>query len=504
MIHGNWFQSWARVVPEKAALIEAESGKIVTYRQLENLTWQTCQFLRELGLNKGDRVAVLGQNRIEQIILYFAAARLGLILVPANWRLAPQEVDYVLEHSSARCLFWSADVDKLFSSLQKRPQTVVGFDHPEGQNFYNLINKYPARPPEEVELEEKTPLMLLYTSGTTGRPKGAVLTHGSITWNAIITSTCWDLRHDDITITHTPLFHTGGWNVLTLPLLHRGATVVLCNRFEPSLTLEWIARYRVSVMFAVPTMFQMLLDEKPKREQLASARFFISGGAPCPVPLIRAWQELGLVFKQGYGLTEVGPNCFVLHERDAVRKAGSVGFPVLHLDSRIADDKGREVGPEEIGELQLRGPTVCGGYFNDPRATAEAMLEGGWFRTGDLFRRDAEGYHYVVGRLKEMYISGGENVYPAEIERVLYEYSGVKEAAVVGVPHPKWGEVGAAFVALAPGSGPVDAEKILDFCRSRLARYKVPKTLRVLDVLPKGASGKIQKSELKALAVKEQ
>jgi len=203
------------------------------------------------------------------------------------------------------------------------------------------------------------------------------------------------------------------------------------------------------------------------------------------------------VLRQGYGLTEVGPNCFVLHERDAVRKAGSVGFPVLHIDTRIVDREGQEVARGEVGELQLRGPTVCAGYWQNPAATAEAISEDGWFKTGDLFRQDPDGYHHVVGRLKEMYISGGENVYPAEVERVLYQFPDVVEAAVVGVPDARWGEVGCAFVALAPGvNGGASPEAILAHCREHLAKYKVPKELRILDELPKGSSGKILKRTL--------
>jgi fatty-acyl-CoA synthase len=349
-------------------------------------------------------------------------------------------------------------------------------------------------------LQDDSPLLILYTSGTTGRPKGAVLTHGSITWNAVNTVTGWDLRRDDVTLTHTPFFHTGGWNVLTLPLLHRGGTVVLCRKFEPAETLAALERHGVTVLFAVPTMFQMILDCSAVRStDLSRVRFFISGGASCPVPLIEAFQQLGVVFKQGYGLTEVGPNCFVLDERDAIRKAGSVGFPVLHLDVRLAVD-GREVRRGEVGELQLRGPTVCAGYFNKPEASAQAMTQDGFFATGDLFRQDEEGYFYVVGRLKEMYKSGGENVYPAEVERVLYEIPEVVEAAVVGVPDEKWGEVGHAFVALRPAQPLPAGEAILEHCRHKLAKFKVPRALTILDSLPKGASGKIHKQLLQQRA----
>jgi fatty-acyl-CoA synthase len=294
--------------------------------------------------------------------------------------------------------------------------------------------------------------------------------------------------------------------VLTLPLLHRGATAVVTRRFDAAETLEVVGKYKVTVLFAVPTMFQMMLEAGNfAAADLSSVRFFISGGAPCPIPLIEAYGRRGVTFKQGYGLTEVGPNCFVLDEKDAVTKAGSVGFPVLHLDTRLVDADGKEVGSGQVGELQLRGPTVCAGYWKNPEATGVAKREGGWFATGDLFRRDDEGYHYVVGRLKEMYISGGENVYPAEVERVLHEIPDVVEAAVVGVPDAKWGEVGHGFVSLSDSGGgePSSPGSILEACRKKLARYKVPKELTIMKSLPKGSSGKILKKDLQALAAGE-
>ena len=507
MIHGNWLQRWSLYAPQKTALIEMESGRAVSYAELARRADQAAAVLRDgYGIRTGERVAVLGGNRIEQVELYFAAAKLGAILVPVNWRLAPEEVAYVLGDSEPSLLVYGADVAATVAALADagwggRTLSLDG----DGETYETLRDAAPDGPVTCEAVNEDTPLMLLYTSGTTGRPKGAVLTHGTITWNAINTVTGWDLHTDDVTITHTPFFHTGGWNVLTLPLLHRGGTVVLAGSFDPAATLDAIGRLGVSVLFAVPTMFQMMLEsDRFATADLSPVRFFISGGAPCPVPLIEAFSARGVVFKQGYGLTEVGPNCFVLHERDAVRKAGSVGFPTLHLDTRVVGVDGVEVGPDQVGELQLRGPTVCAGYWGNEGASAAALREGGWFATGDLFRRDADGYHTVVGRLKEMFISGGENVYPAEIERVLYQVPAITEAAVVGAPDPRWGEVGHAFVAFGPGEAGPDAATILALCRERLARYKVPKRLTVLSELPKGASGKIQKRDLQEMAHDQQ
>jgi fatty-acyl-CoA synthase len=431
--------------------------------------------------------------------LYFAAAKLGAILVPVNWRLAPDEAAYVLKDRDPKLLVYGSDQAATFQALAEglwRGRSVC-FDQPGADGYAEGVRGAAPAPVICEGLTEASPVMLLYTSGTTGRPKGAVLTHGSITWNAVNTQVGWDLHQGDVTLTHTPFFHTGGWNVLTLPLLHRGGTVVLARKFDARETLQAIPRHRITVLFAVPTMFQMMLDCGALPEtDLSSVRFFISGGQACPVPVIEAFQKVRVVFKQGYGLTEVGPNCFVLDERDAVRKAGSVGFPVLHLDARLADGT-RVVAPTGVGELQLRGPTVCAGYWRNPEATAKATTADGWFATGDLFRQDAEGYYFVVGRLKEMYKSGGENVYPAEVERVLYELPEVLEAAVIGVPDPKWGEVGHAFVSLR---GALSQDLILEHCQKKLARFKVPRHLTVLPELPKGSSGKIHKQALQERA----
>lgn len=508
MAHGNWLESWAKVVPEKPALIDATTGESLSYSELSRRAGRAAGMLRQLDIAPGDRVALLGENRVEQVELYFAAASIGAILVPINWRLAPEEVAYILENAAPKVLFYGNDTQATVEALRAGDAPwqgrFVSFDREDDQGYAARMNALSAATAPSPRLSDDTPVMLLYTSGTTGRPKGAILTHGTITWNAINTATGWDLHHDDVTLTHTPFFHTGGWNVLTLPLLHRGATVVLTQRFDPGETLSAVESYGVTVLFAVPTMFQMMLDEGSLAEtDLSSVRFFISGGAPCPIPLIEAFQQRGVVFKQGYGLTEVGPNCFVLHEKDAIRKAGAVGYPVIHLETRVVTSDGESVRANEVGELQLRGPTVCAGYWRNPQATAESRAGDEWFKTGDLFRIDDEGYHYVVGRSKEMYISGGENVYPAEIERVLYEIDSIVEAAVVGVPHDKWGEAGHAFVAANVKDLAPTAEQIQEHCRGRLARYKIPKAFTVLKELPKGSSGKILKQELIEMARKE-
>ena len=468
---GLWLESWDRFGPERVALVDGTSGERWTYRELWQRAQRRAAWLRdEHGVGPGDRVAWHAGNRLSFFEALFACARLGAILVPVNWRLAPPEVSWILDHCQPRVVLDDALEDA--AALATRAGEV------------------PAVP--AAECREGTPLLILYTSGTTGRPKGAVLTHGSISWNSVNTQVACDLRADDSTVTFTPLFHTGAVNVLSLPLLHRGGKVVLFATFEPAAVLAAIERERVTILFGVPTTFEMLRDEPDfGRADLSSVRFSLCGGAPCSLELIHEYARKGVVFRQGYGLTEVGPNCFSLPPEDAERKAGTVGFPVLHGEARVVDAEGRDVPQGEVGELWLRGPHVCGGYWQDPDAT-DAVVRDGWWATGDLFTIDAEGYYRVVGRKKEMFISGGENVYPAEVEAALLEHPEVAEAAVLGVPDARWGEVGWAYVA--PET--VDPEALLEFLRTRIAKYKVPKKVITLPTLPRNAMGKVVRPAL--------
>ena len=348
------------------------------------------------------------------------------------------------------------------------------------------------RPP----VDEDAPQMLLFTSGTTGKPKGAVLPHRMLLWNAI-NFAARDLLPSDTVLTHSPMFYTAGLNVYTLPALFTGGTVVLARAWNTDEMFDLIERERVTVFFGVPTQLLMFTGSpRFPTADLGSLRYVISGGAACPVTLIERIVARGLAYRQGMGLTEVGPNCFSLEPRDALRKPGSIGFPNLAMEARIVDDEGRDLGADEVGELALRSPAMCSGYWEDPEATA-AAIRGGWFFTGDLARRDAEGYYYIVDRKKDMFISGGENVYPAEVERVLAEHPAVEQVGVVGVPDPKWGEVGCAAVVLRPGTQCAQTD-LLRFCEGRLARFKIPKTVRFVAELPRTHSGKVQKSALRA------
>ncbi len=499
MYIGDWLGKRELLTPERLALIDDTTGERYTYRELNARANRLAGSLRErCGVRKGDRVAILARNQVAYLDALFATGKLGAILVPLNWRLTTHELAYMFKDSGASVLIYDADFAATLAPI--RPQIAVrhyvalGAAGPGDIPYVDLLDRAAAPVSEEVGLDD--PHLILYTSGTTGAPKGAVLPHRVLVWNSLNTNVGWDLRADDVGIIHTPLFHTGGINVLTLPILHAGGTMVLMRDWNPARCLELIERERVTIFFAVPTMFQMLLDTPTfAAADLSSVRFCIAGGAPCPVPLIQAYQRRNIPFRQGYGLTEVSVNCFTLNPEDAIRKAGSVGKPIFHLDARIVDDAGQEVPNGAVGELILRGPTVCTGYWRNAGATAQA-LQKGWFYTGDLAQIDTEGYYFIVDRKKDMFISGGENVYPAEVERVLYEHQAVLECAVIGVAHSRWGEVGRALVVLRPATLVSEAE-LIAFCRQRLAAYKTPQSIYFVAELPHNSSGKIMKPELR-------
>ncbi len=478
---GLWLERWNVFGPAREALVFDEGDDAVlrfTYRELHRRVLHRAAWLRDVhGVGPGDRIAWLDRNRPELFELLFAAARLGAIIVPVNWRLAAPEVAWILDHCGPRV--------RIADAVAELPS----LDDDGGDD--DACPEVPC-----FEADDATPLMILYTSGTTGRPKGAVLTHGSITANSMNTTVACDLRADDSTVTYTPLFHTGAVNVLSMPLLYRGGKVVLLPEFDAGRVLATVERERVSILFGVPTTFEMLRDAPSfDRVDVSSIRFALCGGAPCPIGLIHTYAARGIVFRQGYGLTEVGPNCFSLPPEDAVRKAGTVGFPVMHCRARVVDARGRDVAAGEVGELWLAGPHVCGGYWNDPEATAAARPAPGWWATGDLFSVDEDGYHRVVGRKKEMFISGGENVYPAEVEQTLVTHPAVRECSVLGVADERWGEVGRAFVAPAE----IDPEAVRSFLESRIARYKIPKSIVTVDALPRNASGKVDRRALAEL-----
>ncbi|MBE3561228.1 MAG: long-chain fatty acid--CoA ligase [Ktedonobacteraceae bacterium] len=501
---GEWLSRREQLTPGKIALIDIESQQRFTYQELNTRAQALAVLLQQhYSVRQGERVAILALNAPEYLDAFFACALLGAILVPLNFRLTVRELSGILIDCEPRLLLH----DTKYGELAQRVAQALSTEHARSlpllstTAFPGADTALAARVVPFHTADGEEPLLILYTSGTTGVPKGAMLSHRMLTWNAVNTQISWGLRDTDSTPTFAPFFHSGGLNVLTTPLYHCGGTVVLLRSSEPALILRTIEQERCTIIFAVPTVFQMLM-EHPDFEQrdLSSLRFCVTGGSSCPLPVIERYAARGLVFRQGYGLTEVGVNCFSLAPEDALRKAGSVGKPVFHSRARIVDDVGRDVATNEVGELLLAGPHVCSGYWKRPEATAEART-GEWWHTGDLVRRDEDGYYYIVGRKKDMLISGGENIYPAEIEGILQTHPAIAEAAVIAQPDPKWGEVGLAVVVLRHGKQ-LSAEEVIAFCADKLARYKIPRRVVFADSLPRNAMGKVIKTELRTKYVR--
>ena len=495
----DWLARRAVLSQDKVAVIDLTTGAELTYRQLDERATRLANSLRETRhVRSGDRIAVLSTNRAGILEAFFAAAKLTAVLVPLNYRLTVSELDYILVDCQPNVMLYETAFAATVKELRRRVvhQALAFDDDSVGLCYEQALADSSAKKIEVEAFDPEMPALIIYTSGTTGHPKGAVLSHRMLAWNSINTNLAWDIVSTDITTVHAPLFHTGGFNVLTLPLLHIGASLRIMPTFDAARVLEVIEQYRCTIFFGVPTMFQMML-ESPRfaTTDFSSVRYFISGGAPCPVPLIEAYQRRGVSFVQGYGLTEVGPNCFKLGLEDAMRKAGSIGFPTFHSEARIIDENGRDVARGEIGELILRGGHVCSGYWRNNEATAAALCDD-WFYTGDLARQDDEGYYYIAGRAKDMIISGGENIYPSEVEAVLHEHPAIASAALIGLPDSKWGEKPVAVV-IANKNSTVTSEEILEFCSGKLARYKIPKQVFFVEEFPLLASGKVYKRVLR-------
>ncbi|MCS6809038.1 MAG: long-chain fatty acid--CoA ligase [Bacteroidota bacterium] len=498
-IEYDWYARRAVYSPLAVAVAEYESGRSMTYAELHVAALATTMLLwQEAHIQQGDRVAILAENSLEHVVLLGGAQKLGYILVPLNYRCAAAELDGVLSDAKPRIVFVEEKYRSILENIPsiKAAQSVHILEEWFGRIAANSVESTRKAFPEPA-LTPQSPLLLLYTSGTTGMPKGVIYSHGMLFWNSINTGMSWDLTAQDRTVNCLPMFHTGGWNVLLTPLLHRGGTTILMKKFDAEVVLRLLHSECCTIFMGVPTILQMMASSPAfATQQLSALRYIVAGGEPMPMPLIEAWQQRGIPVRQGYGMTEVGPNIFSLHHHDAVRKIGSIGQPNFYVHACIVDDNGNSVPQGEPGELWVRGPMVTPGYWNNPEETRKAFHKDGWFATGDMARCDEEGYYYITDRKKHMFISGGENVYPAEVERVLYTHPAVREAAVVGVPDPQWGEVGKAFVVLEPSTY-VDAHALRAYCRERLAGYKVPKYIEFLPELPKNDAGKINKKILR-------
>lgn len=509
MFVGDWMGRGALYWPDALAVVDVARGAAgrFTYRELNARANRLAAWLRdEAHVVAGDRVGLVAHNGVEVLDALFACGKLGATFVPYNWRLHPAEFAAQVRDTGPRVLLYGEDFAGLAVSARGEDAKLVlvhleggGL---EGSRAYANVQRAAPVPVTNESVREEDILCLLFTGGTTGHARGARISYRMVAWNTLNTLV-HELRPGDVTLTHTPMFHTGGLLVYTLPLLTAGGTVVLMRRWDPELALELVVREGVTFFFAVPTQYQQLLENPRFRAtDFSRVRFLTSGGAPLPVPLLRAWQEVHAVpFKQGFGMTEFGPGIFSMGAEFAVSKAGSIGRPNYFVDAKLMDEDSREVPVGGVGELWLKGPAMFSGYHADAEATRNAIDADGWFHTGDLASRDADGFFTIAGRKKDMFISGGENVFPLELEQALYEHPAVAACAVVGVPDPKWGEVGRAFVVLRPG-GAATSEELLEHLRGRVARFKVPRRVELVSSLPLSPAGKILKGELREAALR--
>ena len=498
MNFATWLDRRAAHAPGRIALthpvVEPTFGKVVpnlvTYRRLADEAACAAHHLEHvIGIARGDRIALLALNRPEHLVLLFACARLGAMLVPLNWRLAPPEHDFILRDSGARLLIHEPE----FAATAALAAAL-----PDCRSVALPLALGADREPDDPAVGTDAPLLIVYTSGTTGHPKGAVLTQDALLWNAVNSIAAHDLSSRDHVLTTIPMFHVGGLNIQTIPALHAGATVSLHPRFDAGATLRAIADQRITVTVLVPAQLAALIQHPDwASADLSTLRLLATGSSIVPAHLIEPFLARGIPVINVYGATETAPIATVLDPGDAARKLGSCGKPALHCAVRIADDAGRDVPPGTRGEILVRGPNVLREYWNDPAATREALVDG-WFHTGDIGHVDDEGFFYVDDRKKEVIISGGENVYPAEVEAVLAGLPGIAEVAVTARPDPRWGEVPVAVVVRRPGASVTEPE-ILSAFEGRLARYKCPHAVVFVDALPRTALGKVQKFKLREI-----
>ena len=496
--HYDWIAHFGRRTPDKPAVVDLASGRQFTYAQFDVRISRLAAHLGErIGIRRGDRVAVLAMNTTDTLEVQFACGRLGAVFLPLNTRLTVPELQYIVGDATPALMIHDAELAEVALSVAKLCQVPASLLlGPDGSYEAAIAASTPLGHAEVVTLDDISTIM--YTSGTTGQPKGAIITHGMTFWNCVNLGGPAYISPSSVLLTVLPLFHTGGLNCYTNPVLHAGGTVLIMRAFDPGLALELISdpSRRINVFFGVPSIYQFMAQH-PAFATSDFSRLAIGGvgGAPMPVPLLKVWEERGVALQQGYGMTETSPAVLTLDREDARRKAGSSGKPVLHTEVRIVKPDGTEAGVGELGELWVKGPNVTPGYWNRPDANASSFTDG-WLHTGDATRIDEEGFYYIVDRWKDMYISGGENVYPAEVENVLHQLAAIAEAAVIGVPDEQWGEVGLAIVAVKPGQAITEAE-IHAHCAANLARFKCPRLIRFVDALPRNATGKIHKPTLR-------
>ncbi|MCL9760040.1 long-chain fatty acid--CoA ligase [Frankia sp. AiPa1] len=501
--------NWVGVLEHHAARtpdrpFAVQDGDVVSYRGALDRAAAIAAGLRVRGVAAGDVVALLAHNSIDFLTTIFAANHLGAVVMPLNWRLAAPELAYILEHAQARVLVADAELAALGAdaarALPALDRVLIGRQDRAGWVRLDDVADGTAPPVERAPAAGDDLQRLMYTSGTTGRPKGVMITHANLAWKNYAHTAEFGLTGADIGLACGPLYHVGALDLVTTSIISAGGSTHVHPVFDAARVVDDIESARITVVWLAPAMVRAILDLPGiETRDLSSVRLLIGGGEKMPLPLIDRIERIfpSAWFADAYGLTETVSGDTFLDAASIRAKRGSVGRTCLYLELDIWDAQGRPLPAGESGEIVLRGPKVFRGYWRDPAATERAFA-GGWFHTGDIGVRDADGYVFIVDRLKDMILSGGENIAGSEVERVLYEHADVREAAVVGRPDPRWGEVPVAFVALRPGSG-VAEQELLEHCRGQLARFKVPRAVTFVDALPRNPSGKILKRELRAL-----
>lgn len=505
---GQLLHKRADICPDREAFVEYERNRRFTFATLNQRSNRVANTLLARGIVPGDRVATLLKNGIEFVETYFALAKIGAIMVPVNWRLVAPEVAYILQDSGSVAMVFDAEFDPVTQALFAGEHGDLAVQHwlrldiqdrpaPDWADDYDSVLAAASATEPPIGAWDDDNLFIMYTSGTTGRPKGAVHSHDGMLWSQLTSMSTSDMRGDDRWLLALPMFHVGCLNPTSL-LVHRGATGIIMRDLDMAGMFRCIDQEKVTIFMAVPALMQFMLTA-PERAQydLSSVRWIATGAAPVPVSLLRDYEALGINIFQAYGLTEsCGPGTLLLHD-DAEAKVGSCGKPQMHTELKIVDSQGNTIarGSSEPGELLLAGRHIMKAYWNNPEATAQTLRDG-WLHTGDVCTWDAEGFVTICDRMKDMIISGGENIYPAELENVLAACPQVQEAAVIGVASKKWGETPLAIVVPAPGTAPT-AESLKAYCRENLAGYKVPQLYELVESLPRNPSGKLLKPQLR-------
>ncbi len=500
---GNILDQWADRTPEKEAIIFQDTS--LTYKEMNERVNALSRELLNFGIGKGDRVALLSFNCHQFMEVFFACGRLGAIFVPLNFRLVGRELQYQLNDSEPKILFLGKEFQNVISQIREQLHSISNYvvidekeDNFEAKSYEDMINSTnntALRFDYKVDFDDD--FIIVYTSGTTGHPKGALLSQKNVLFTSLNQIIDFQCTTRDVTLTMSPMFHVGGLFILTLPMLHIGGTVVIMKAFDPVQALRLIEEHRVSVVFGVPAMWGGILRaENIGTTDISSLRITVSGGASQPLSVLKKIHDtFDVPLTEGYGLSEASSCSCLLRWEDVQSKAGSIGKPFVHNSMKVVNENGDEVMPGEVGEIIQAGPTVMRGYFNNPQATAETIVNG-WLYTGDLATVDEDGFVYIKDRKKDMIISGGENIYPVEIEQVLYMHEKIAEAAVIGVPDDKWGESVLATIVLYPGQE-MTSEEVINYCKNNLASYKKPRIVEFVDTLPSNPSGKVLKTELR-------